>query len=646
MKNRLGGPVHIRLCVKVCSHCCEHTFEDFLSVMKYNLSSVTPLSLVPLSSNNVELTPLVDYEASHMEKALNQIHSTSCIELESDGKFFIILLEEIYQLNCLQKQNQDKFLTNLQNLQKLLIDVTSPFKKDLYTWRKIFLIYIEDKIFVGNTEADRKERNWKFSQEQLACFIDKVNKNHLVKKLKDPSSKTVFEKFLKLNNSLVLMKQFQYLNQMATSIILEKHDKETHPNSISDFQHLVEKDSFLSENTFKSLCHAMEQLTTIIPQLVDYNCPICLMYKKQKEDDRERIAEEMEAITGLRIDEGQTLTHHSKLPPMCEIQCSQFKRKVISPAFSIKYITSLEKLMLSCVKDLVYNIDEMLKSKGPVLNIVNLIQTCAVDIIGETSFGGKFNNIKTGEHPLPKKVWVELKRRVLISIFPLLKPWLTEDPYLRNFSNNIITSRRKANKQKNDILQILLNTFDDDYETKKTKNKKEKQIGTENRMTDHEVYDQILEFLVAGTDSVSFTTTMAIVQLSKNPQKLLSLVKELDKVLSIDELPTHDKLKELKYLNAVINETMRLWPVFLDGGIGRTPDKDSILGKYMIPKDASFLNLNTSLILNFYKLHHDPKYWGEDVEEFIPERWLEPENIPRDVYYPFSAGPRNCIGQK
>ncbi|CAG8840126.1 19291_t:CDS:2, partial [Racocetra persica] len=53
----------------------------------------------------------------------------------------------------------------------------------------------------------------------------------------------------------------------------------------------------------------------------------------------------------------------------------------------------------------------------------------------------------------------------------------------------------------------------------------------------------------------------------------------------------------------------------------------------------------TNLVLNFYDLHHDPKYWGENVEEFVPERWLEPEKIPHDVYYPFSAGLRNCIGQ-
>ncbi|CAG8839184.1 29810_t:CDS:2, partial [Racocetra persica] len=54
------------------------------------------------------------------------------------------------------------------------------------------------------------------------------------------------------------------------------------------------------------------------------------------------------------------------------------RRRMISPAFSIKYIASLEKLVLTCIKDLVYNIDEKLKNQGAILNIVNLIQICAV----------------------------------------------------------------------------------------------------------------------------------------------------------------------------------------------------------------------------------------------------------------------------
>ncbi|RIB13167.1 hypothetical protein C2G38_2019344 [Gigaspora rosea] len=312
------------------------------------------------------LTPLADYnyETHNIEKNLSQFSSVSRIELEADGEFFVTLLKEVYQLNCLQKQNQDKFLINLQDIKQMLIEVTSPFKKDIYTWRKIFQIYLEYKIFVGNTESDREERNWEFSQSQLTCFIDRIDNSHLVKRLKHPLSKIVYENFVKLNIRLILMKKFQYFNQLATTKLIKKHDKKTSLISDSMFRDLIEK-YFLPEDTFKSLCCAMEQLTTIIPQIDDYNCPICLniawkpirlccshvfcvrclvksvrkgmrncpicrakdavynanqknldmclmnfldlyfpleVHKKQKDDDRERVAEEMEAITGLRIE--------------------------------------------------------------------------------------------------------------------------------------------------------------------------------------------------------------------------------------------------------------------------------------------------------------------------------------------------------
>jgi hypothetical protein len=55
---------------------------------------------------------------------------------------------------------------------------------------------------------------------------------------------------------------------------------------------------------------------------------------------------------------------------------------MLSPAFSIKYVSSLEPLMASCVKDLVYKVDECVKKNtffdGAVLNIVNLVQSCVL----------------------------------------------------------------------------------------------------------------------------------------------------------------------------------------------------------------------------------------------------------------------------
>ncbi|CAB4417395.1 unnamed protein product [Rhizophagus irregularis] len=324
------------------------------------------------------------------------------------------------------------------------------------------------------------------------------------------------------------------------------------------------------------------------------------------------------------------------------------RRRILSPAFSIKYVSSLEPLMILCVKDLIYKVDECIEKKtfsdGAVLNIVNLVQSCVLDIIGETNFGGKFNSIETLSHPLPGKVYQELRRRAMKSLFPLFKSFMKYDQYLLDLSNELIKNRRQAEKSRVDILQAILDVV---------KNEESDQI------TDFEIFDQILEFLIAGTDTVGLTASMAITLLAKNPDKLKLLQQELDNALGNcnDELPKHDQLKALPYLNAVINETMRLWPVTLDGeslgpimlnyrkngwsieiGIGRSPEKDTIINGYMIPA-------RTNLVLNYYHLHHDPKYWGKNVEEFVPERWLDLNNSPKDIFYPFSAGSRNCIGQ-
>nr|CAG8612233.1 7798_t:CDS:10 [Entrophospora candida] len=286
------------------------------------------------------------------------------------------------------------------------------------------------------------------------------------------------------------------------------------------------------------------------------------------------------------------------------------RRRTLSPAFSIKYMSSLEPLMETCIKDLIIK-----------------------DIIGETSFGGKFDGIKTVNHPLPGKVWLELRRRILRSMLPLLKPFFRMDPYLKEFSDSLIKKRMKE-KPKKDILQFIVDAANDE--------------NNENKMTDFEIFDQIFEFLY--DDTVSFTTSMAIILLARHPEKLNKLYNEIkasNKSKDIDDgyydgengaLLKHEQLKGLPYLNAVIHETMRLWPVVLDGGIGRAPTEDIIVKGYLIPKD-------TNLMINYYTLHHDPEYWGADVENFIPERWFDIDKLPKDSFYPFSAGARNCIGQ-
>ncbi|CAG8721308.1 3165_t:CDS:2 [Gigaspora margarita] len=209
----------------------------------------------------------------------------------------------------------------------------------------------------------------------------------------------------------------------------------------------------------------------------------------------------------------------------------------------------------------------------------------------------------------------------------------------------------KATKQRIDILQILLNNYNPLKQSSPTT---PVDVTDGKTMSDFEIQDQIMEFLIGGTDTSAFTIIMAIIMLLHHPEKLRNLRLELESAfpelqnhVSSGEheceheddlfLPTHDTLKSLKYLNAVIDETLRLFPVTL-GGIMRQTTEDTIISNHLIPKD-------TIVSASIWKLHRSKQIWDQDVDEFVPERWfdLNPK-IRNDAYYPFGSGSRLCIG--
>ncbi|KAJ0778071.1 putative cytochrome P450 [Helianthus annuus] len=148
------------------------------------------------------------------------------------------------------------------------------------------------------------------------------------------------------------------------------------------------------------------------------------------------------------------------------------------------------------------------------------------------------------------------------------------------------------------------------------------------------------QLLTAGLDTTSATLTWALSLLLNNPKALETAQAEIDKHVGRERLVEESDMKNLVYLEAIIKETLRLYPA-APLSVPHESVEDCIVGGYNIPK-------GTRLLVNISKIHRDPNTWS-NPHEFQPERFLTShQNV--DVkgkhfdLIPFSSGRRMCPG--
>nr|CAD2204231.1 unnamed protein product [Meloidogyne enterolobii] len=151
-----------------------------------------------------------------------------------------------------------------------------------------------------------------------------------------------------------------------------------------------------------------------------------------------------------------------------------------------------------------------------------------------------------------------------------------------------------------------------------------------------------LLFLAAGFDTTANTLSLIAHDLVFNPQVQKRLFEEIEEICGLEEgeMIDYEQLSKLKYMDAVLKETLRLCPIANDV-VNRKCEETTTLGDITIEK-------GTYVSADLFSLHRDKKVWGEDAEEFKPERWLLNDNIntSTEYYYPFGGGPRICIGMR
>jgi cytochrome P450 len=162
------------------------------------------------------------------------------------------------------------------------------------------------------------------------------------------------------------------------------------------------------------------------------------------------------------------------------------------------------------------------------------------------------------------------------------------------------------------------------------------------RLTDRNIRYQILTFLVAGHETTSGAPSFAPYYLSRNPSVLAEVRGETDAILGTDPdlEPTFEQVPKFRHIRRVLEEALRLWPTA--PAFTRSPNADTVIGDRYPMRTHDWATVLIPLI------DRDPSVWGEDAEEFRPNRFL-PENsrgrAPHS-YEPFGTGERACIGRQ
>ncbi|KAI8993079.1 cytochrome P450 [Trametes punicea] len=163
------------------------------------------------------------------------------------------------------------------------------------------------------------------------------------------------------------------------------------------------------------------------------------------------------------------------------------------------------------------------------------------------------------------------------------------------------------------------------------------------------IHDEILNTLLAGRDTTACTLTFAVYRLAEHPDVLRRLREEILSVVGPIRRPTYDDIRNMKFLRAVINETLRLYPPVPVNV--RCAIKDTILQSKNPGDVPYYIPEGMRIVYSVFVMHRRKDLWGPDALKYDPDRFLD-ERVQKYltpnpfIFVPFNAGPRICLGQQ
>ncbi|KAL9145717.1 hypothetical protein ABFS82_13G061800 [Erythranthe guttata] len=317
-------------------------------------------------------------------------------------------------------------------------------------------------------------------------------------------------------------------------------------------------------------------------------------------------------------------------------------RRIINPAFHMEKLKKMvPAIRLSCSNMLdQWEASFAGSDESKEIDVWPYLQNLSGDVISRVAFGSS--------HEQGVRIFELQKDQVKLALellkFMFVPGWRfvptkanrrmkAISKEIQSLLRDIINQREKAIEDGEVIGEDLLGTLMESNLREIDENGSKKNMG----MTIEEVINECKLFYFAGSESTSGLLMWTMVMLSKNQEWQARAREEVLQIFGNKE-PTFDGLNRLKIVTMILNEVLRLYsPAPL---ISRAPAKAVKLGNINLP-------VGVDLLLLIGLVHHDPKIWGDDANEFNPERFSEGisgATKGQFSFLPFSLGPRICIG--
>ncbi|CAB3235555.1 unnamed protein product [Arctia plantaginis] len=322
------------------------------------------------------------------------------------------------------------------------------------------------------------------------------------------------------------------------------------------------------------------------------------------------------------------------------------RRRVLIPTFGTKNMKHFLWIFNKQSNVLTEQLDKVAGS-GTV-SIWRYYTAYTMDSIAEATLGYQMHAQTNSGHPFLQAFHTGLEQCAI----RLCSPWLHSDVvyhnlpiykklvamknYMWGFLKELIDTKRKEMKKAEKNKQET-NDCDSNESMTTFLELLIRSPGADDGYTDTEVLEELMVIMIAGNDTSAVGSSFVTLMFARHPDVQEKVLEELQQVFGESDRPVSSKdLPRLKYLDAVIKETLRLYPP--------VPVTTRKIEKEIILPSGIKLIPGTGALMNIWAIHRNPRHWGDDAEQFRPERFLDSPLKHPAAFMPFSHGPRNCVG--